>query len=330
MNNHNTQAAANAPGMVQALGFAAEMARLEKTIADWSGSAEPEMRGFLAWQFGGGSKYFRPLTLFACHRAVNGSRPITRGLIHAALAVEMFHNMTLIVDDILDQSPARRGKPTLHTQFGELQALMCSGWIVADGYDIVTDPRAYEPGEETPALVRLNVRLLSELVKRLGAAEVLQWRLRRQPLGVEDWRRIAGEDTGSMFEVCACLGTRSEQLRRYGALLGMLYHGCDDVGDVRGAVALGGGGKEDLRDGILTLPAALAIRDPDVRRLFCKAEPSDAELQVLAEANAAQLDAAEALLDDIAAQAVDQARRHAADPLPLVALVEHTRRLSRQ
>ncbi|MFN0186675.1 MAG: polyprenyl synthetase family protein [Aquabacterium sp.] len=327
MNNQNFPAAA-VPSMIQALGFDDEMARLRRAIADWSGSADPEMRAFLAWQFEAGSKYFRPLTLFACHRAVAGT-PITRGLIHAALAVEMFHNMTLIVDDILDKSPQRRGKPTLHTQFGELQALMCSGWIVADGYDIVTDPRAYEPGEFDPQVVRLNVRLLSELVKRLGAAEVMQWRLRRQPLGVEDWRRIAGEDTGSMFEVCACLGTRSERLRRYGALLGMLYHGCDDVGDVRGAVALGGGGVEDLRDGILTLPAALAIRDPAVRALFCKAQPSDDELKVLAQANAAQLDEAERLLDDIAQQAVDQARQHAADPQTLIALVEHTRRLSR-
>ena len=34
------------------------------------------------------------------------------------------------------------------------------------------------------------------LLKRLGVAECMQWRLRRQPLGVEDWRLIAGEDTG--------------------------------------------------------------------------------------------------------------------------------------
>ena len=327
MNNNNPNPNAT-PTMIQALGFEAEMARLRQALTDWSGSADPEMREFLAWQFEAGSKYFRPLTLFACHRAVGGGA-ISRGLIHAAMAVEIFHNMTLIVDDILDKSPARRGKPTMHTRFGELQALMCSGWIVADGYDIVTDPRAYEPGEANPALLRLNVKLLSELVKRLGVAEVMQWRLRRQPLGVEDWRRIAGEDTGSMFEICACLGTRSDQLRRFGALLGMVYHGCDDVGDVRGAVALGGGGVEDLRDGILTLPAALAIRDPAIRTLFCKPQPSDDELRVIGQANAAQLDEAESLLDDLAAQAVDQAEKYAAEPAPLIALVRYTRELSR-
>jgi geranylgeranyl pyrophosphate synthase len=314
--------------MFTSLGLVPEMERLVQAIRAWRETADPEMREFLSWQFEAGSKYFRPLTLFSCHRAMTAA-PIGRGLIHAALAVEIFHNMTLIIDDIVDKSDTRRGKATLHKRFGELQALMASGWIVADGYDIVSDPEAYDFDEYDPALVRLNVNLLSELVKRLGAAEVMQWRLRRQPLGLEDWRRIAGEDTGSMFEVCACLGTRSEALRRYGGLLGTLYHGCDDVGDVRGARALGGGGREDLRDGVLTLPAALAIRDPAVRKLFCKAEPDDAELDVLAQAFAAQLDEAEAVLDSLAEQAVEQARRFAVHPEPLIQLVQHTRQLSR-
>ena len=315
--------------ITDSLGLATEMAQLRHAIQTWAAQTHPEMHEAMAWQFGAGSKYFRPLTLFSCHRAMSKA-PITRGLIHAALAVEMVHNVSLIIDDIVDKSDARRGKATLHHRYGELQAYMVSGYIVADGYEIVCDPEAYEPEEFNPALVRLNVRLLSELLKRLGVAECMQWRLRRQPLGVEDWRLIAGEDTGSMFEVCACLGTRSEALRQYGRLLGMVYHGCDDVGDVRGALALGGGGKEDVRDGILTLPAALAIRHPEIRAIFCKPEPSDAELELLTRANTDQLDEAERVLDQIAQQAVEQAVRHAPDPHQLIALVQHTRRLSQQ
>lgn len=328
MNNGPVSAGAVAP-MIASLGLGAEMDRLRLTIGQWAGQTDAEMQEFMRWQFDAGSKYFRPLTLFSCHRALSRA-PVGSGLIHAALAVEMFHNMTLIVDDIVDRSDTRRGKPTMHARYGELQALMVSGYIVADGYDIVCNPAAYDPGEYDPQLVRLNVQLLSELVKRLGVAECLQWRLRRQPLGVQDWLRIAGEDTGSMFEVCACLGTRSQVLRRFGALLGTLYHGCDDVGDVRGAQALGGGGKEDLRDGILTLPAALAIRDPALRAVFCKDAPDDADLELLARAFAASLDEAEGVLDGIAEQAVQQAQRYATDPEPLVALVRYTRQLSRQ
>ena len=139
---------------------------------------------------------------------------------------------------------------------------MVSGYIVADGYDILRNDAAHGGAADDEAL-RYDIKLFSELMKRLGVAECMQWRLRRRPLGVEDWRKIAGEDTGSMFEVCACLGTRSEQLRRFGHLLGVLYHGCDDVGDVRGAQALGGGGEEDVRDGILD--AAGCARDPRSR-----------------------------------------------------------------
>ena len=142
------------------LGLASEMAQLRRAIQAWAAQTHPEMHAAMQWQFGSGSKYFRPFTLFSCHRAMSGA-PITSGLIHAALAVEMFHNVSLIVDDIVDKSDARRGKATMHRRFGELQAYMVSGYIVADGYEVVCSPQSYEPDEFDPALVRLNVKLLS-------------------------------------------------------------------------------------------------------------------------------------------------------------------------
>jgi geranylgeranyl pyrophosphate synthase len=302
------------PGIIARSGFAMEIDGLRGVLADWIARADEEIRDLLAWQFQGGSKYFRPLTIFACYRAVYRG-PIPPALVRSAAVLEMFHNVSLVVDDILDRSPSRRSVPTLYAKFGMLPALMAAGYVVAEGYRLVQD----DPHD---------IRLLSELLARLGVAECLQWRLRRQPLGLQDWRRIAGEDTGTMFEVCACLGTRTEELRRFGRLLGMLYHGCDDVGDVRGAQALGGGGEEDLRDGILTLPAALAIRDPDVAALFARPEPSAADLAQLAAAFAACLPEAERCLDDIADEARQEARRFAANPEPLLTLVEHTRQLS--
>jgi geranylgeranyl pyrophosphate synthase len=231
--------------------------------------------------------------------------------------MELMHNMTLIIDDVLDESDERRGIPTVERRFGRLSALMSSGYLVADAFDAVGDDA-------------FAVRHLSELLRRLGAAECLQWRLRRQPLGIEDWRRIAGEDTGSMFEICAVLGARSERLRHYGHLLGVLYHGCDDVGDQRGLEALGGGGDEDLRDGILTLPAALAIRDPQIRKLFARDDDDPRRLATLAEACRAQLDDAEEVLDRIAQSARAEARHFAEDPDPLIALVDCVRQLSRR
>ena len=293
-------------------GFDRELDQLKAFLRTWADRSHREVRPLLDWQFLGRSKYFRPVTLFACHAAMS-DEPVGEAAIRAAAAIEMVHNVSLIVDDILDRSRFRRGVLTLHCRFGMLPALMTSGYITADVYELV---------DHNP----FAIRRISELFRRLAVAETLQWRLRRHPLGLEDWRILAGEDTGSMFEACACLGTGDEKLRRFGALLGMLYHGCDDVGDVKGAVALGGGGEEDLRDGILTLPAAIAIQDPEAALIFRNPTPSG--LTVLLRKMEASLPAAERYLDAIAAEAEAEANRMARHPEGLVALVRNTRRLS--
>jgi geranylgeranyl pyrophosphate synthase len=302
--------------IIAELGFDHEIQRLQALIEGWIGRASREMQPMLEWQFQARSKYFRPLTVFSCYRATS-REPIPETTIRSAAVLEMMHNVSLIIDDILDESDERRGKATLHRKFGLLPALMASGYIAADGYAMSGD----DPHD---------VGLFSDLLKRLGVAECAQWRMRRQPLSVEDWQDIASEDTGSMFETCACLATRDDRLRKFGHLLGVLYHGCDDVGDVKGLESLGGGGEEDLRDGILTLPASLAIRDPEISRLFCKPQPTASDLARISAAMQAQLPAAELHLDQLAAEAKWEAHLHAADPGLLLSLVDHTRELSRR
>lgn len=297
----------------RAQGFDSEIDRLKRFLREWIDRSGPDMRQLLEWQFIARAKYFRPATIFACRQAVSPGA-IDDEILRRAAAVEMVHNVSLIVDDILDRSRFRRGVVTLHCRFGLLPALMASGYVAAEAFRICAD-------------YPFGIERLAELLKRLAAAEAVQWRLRRQPLGVEDWRYLAGEDTGTMFEACACMGTGDERLRTFGHLIGMLYHGCDDVGDVRGAVALGGGGDQDLRDGILTLPAALAIRDPDVAILF--RNPSPERLQELVAKMGAALPAAEEYLDGLAREAIAEAERVAINPDPLIQLVRNTRPLSR-
>ncbi|GGI85741.1 hypothetical protein GCM10007973_22860 [Polymorphobacter multimanifer] len=302
--------------IIEHLGFTDEIERLRRYIEAWVAGCSAEMRPLLEWQFIAKPKYFRPLTIFSCYRAVREGE-IPESIIRSAAVLEMMHNVSLVIDDILDKSPERRGKATMHTRFGELNALMASGFIVAEGYRLsAEDPH--------------DILLFSGLLKRLGVAECAQWRLRRQPLGVEDWLAIAGEDTGSMFETCACLATRDDALRKFAHLLGVLYHGCDDVGDVKGLESLGGGGEEDLRDGILTLPASLAIADPSISALFCKPDPTPEDLTIISAAMITALPAADKKLDELAAEAKWEAQLHTATPATLFALVDYTRELSRR
>jgi geranylgeranyl pyrophosphate synthase len=94
-----------------ALGFKAELKELQSTIARWVDECNKEMNDCLGWQFSGKSKYFRPVTVFACFKALNDKH--VGGEEHtSALVIELIHNMTLIVDDILEKSQYRRGKLT--------------------------------------------------------------------------------------------------------------------------------------------------------------------------------------------------------------------------
>jgi len=295
------------------LELGSDIDRLQQVLSDWCDQCDKEVREIVRRQLSPRAKFFRPVTIFACHRAMSEVDP-PPNLMSSAAALEVIHNVSLIIDDILDRSRFRRGKLSLHCRFGFLPALMTAGYMNCAAFKLV-NPDAY------------SVDLLAELMQRLGVAECLQWRLRRQPLGVEDWRLIAGEDTGVMFETCARLGTRDDRLRKFGYLLGTLYHGCDDVADVRGTAALGGGKKEDVIDGILTLPAAIATRDLNTALLFRNASSENAA--EITERLMMALPDAELYLDKVAAEAETEALQNARFPERLLGLVQHTRALSK-
>jgi len=344
--------------VIRSLGFEPEVQGLRQRLNAWVADSDPEMRPMLRLQFGGGSKYFRPLTVFACHHAVS-ERPLPEPVLVAALAVELFHNVTLIIDDLVDNSPTRRGKPTLHEFYDPLTAWMVAGYIDAAATEMLLAlpvdawppesplpdldrrpvpgakdatsttklaPRRFDTRRDWPSIeaagpVRFDLRLLAELKRRLAIAECVQWQNRKdgalrggraragRMLGVSDWRYLAREDTGSMFEICACLGARTQRFRRLGRLLGMLYHGCDDVADVQALERLGGGGDADLDDGILTLPASLAIRRSDrVRAIYAKEQRTPAERDLLRRALVDELPHAARELDEIRQQVEREAK----------------------
>ena len=54
---------------------------------------------------------------------------------HAATAIELFHNFTLIHDDIMDKAPLRRGMETVHSKFGGNTALLAGDVMMVTAYD---------------------------------------------------------------------------------------------------------------------------------------------------------------------------------------------------
>jgi geranylgeranyl diphosphate synthase type II len=69
-----------------------------------------------------GGKRVRPVL---CLMANELFGEITEDAWHAAAAIELFHNFTLIHDDIMDKAPLRRGNPTIHAKYGMTAGILC-------------------------------------------------------------------------------------------------------------------------------------------------------------------------------------------------------------
>lgn len=68
-----------------------------------------------------GGKRVRPVAVLMGNELFDEIHP---DAYHVATAIELFHNFTLIHDDIMDKAPVRRGLPTVHTKYGDSTALL--------------------------------------------------------------------------------------------------------------------------------------------------------------------------------------------------------------
>ncbi len=80
-----------------------------------------------------GGKRLRPLLTLLSAKLYT---PDTQPFILPALAVEVFHNFTLMHDDIMDKAPLRRGKPTVHTQWNENIAILSGDVMLVKAYSL--------------------------------------------------------------------------------------------------------------------------------------------------------------------------------------------------
>jgi geranylgeranyl pyrophosphate synthase len=184
----------------------------------------------LIWEFLDlGGKRFRPLLTMTCARAVGGAP--SDGL-PAGAAIELFHNFTLIHDDIEDDSQLRRGKPCLHIQHGLPLAINAG-----DGLFMMVWRAALriKTKQARPA----QEMLLSAFTAVLeGQANELGWhRHNRWDITEKDYLEMIGGKTAALVEASCTAGallgggTVKEQaaLARFGRSIGIAFQIQDDV-----------------------------------------------------------------------------------------------------
>ncbi len=79
-----------------------------------------------------GGKRIRPVMCLMGNELFDTINPDTY---HVATAIELFHNFTLVHDDIMDKAPLRRGMQTVHTKFGEPTALLAGDVMLVAAYE---------------------------------------------------------------------------------------------------------------------------------------------------------------------------------------------------
>ncbi|RZM01403.1 MAG: polyprenyl synthetase family protein, partial [Variovorax sp.] len=110
---------------------APHLARVEDALSRWVGVDSPARLGdAMRYAVLGGGKRLRPLLVLAACEAVGGS---DAAALRAACATELIHAYSLVHDDLpsMDNDVLRRGKPTVHVQFGEASALLAGDALQA-------------------------------------------------------------------------------------------------------------------------------------------------------------------------------------------------------
>ena len=89
----------------------------------------------IIYSMSGGGKRIRPVLLLLCCEAFGGD---VQAALSVASAVEMFHNFTLLHDDIMDNADVRRGKPSVKAQWGDNVAILSGDTMMIYAYRLLS------------------------------------------------------------------------------------------------------------------------------------------------------------------------------------------------
>ena len=118
---------------------------------------EPELLyAPIIYSMSGGGKRLRPVLLLLTVDAFGGS---VEEAVPAALAVEVFHNFTLLHDDVMDKADVRRGRPTVHVKWNENTAILSGDQMLIEAYKLLSGV----PADKLPKVLQLFNKMATEI-----------------------------------------------------------------------------------------------------------------------------------------------------------------------
>ena len=188
----------------------------------------------IIYSMSGGGKRIRPTLLLLVCEAFGGK---LQDALPAASAVEMFHNFTLLHDDIMDNADVRRGKPSVFARWGENVAILSGDAMMIYAYRLLSGA----PADKLPRIMDIFTTMALQVCE--GQQYDMDFES-RQKVSVVEYMNMIELKTSVLLAgaamIGAVLGDASEgdckKIYRYALELGLAFQQQDDLLDSYGTV----------------------------------------------------------------------------------------------
>lgn len=217
----------------------------------------PEVDGVLSYLIENSGKMLRPRMVYLSGSLYPND---TNNLSDIAVAVELIHMASLVHDDIVDNAQLRRGKPSINQRWGNQVSVLTGDFLFASAFNLISQCRQSQVMEVLTTTIKT---MCSGEIKQLGMLFDLN-------LDESDYYDKTYRKTACLFASSCRVGAMLSQapekeirmLEQFGLYLGYAYQIIDDVLDfVSDSSLLGKPAGNDLRQGNITLPVILALKD---------------------------------------------------------------------
>ncbi|WP_425723009.1 polyprenyl synthetase family protein [Hydrogenophaga sp. R2] len=215
-----------------------QQAVVEQALSRWVPADAPARLGeAMRYAVLDGGKRLRPLLVLATAEALGGH---AEAALRAACAVELIHAYSLVHDDMpcMDNDVLRRGKPTVHVQFGEAQALLAGDALQALAFELLVPGDGSLPPELSARLCRLLA--LAAGADGMAGGQAVDLASVGVALDQPALEAMHRRKTGALLQASVTMGAATAQatpqqqadLAEYGECIGLAFQVVDDILDV--------------------------------------------------------------------------------------------------